>query len=110
MTRRKSSLPLGVCACAAGTASAAIAVGLGTAITLVGIPILVGTVWAWRWLAMLERRLIGTLTGVQIDDPYRPEPRGAGWSRRISTRLGDPAPWKDLVFLLLQLPLGIVSF
>jgi signal transduction histidine kinase len=88
----------------------AISVGLGTAITLVGIPILVGTMFAWRWIATLERRLIGTLTGVQIEDPYRPEPRDAGWSRRISTRLGDPATWKDLVFLLLQLPLGIVSF
>ena len=88
----------------------AISVGLGTAITLIGIPILVGTLFAWRWLATLERRLIGALTGVQIEDPYRPEARDAGWSRRISTRLGDPATWKDLVFLLLQLPLGIASF
>jgi signal transduction histidine kinase len=88
----------------------AISVGLGTAITLIGIPILVGTLFAWRWLAGLERRLIGALTGVEIEDPYRPEPGDAGWSRRISRRLGDPATWKDLVFLLLQLPLGIVSF
>ena len=88
----------------------AIAVGLGTAITLIGIPILVGTLYAWRWAAKLERRLIASLTGVQIEDPYRPEPEGAGWSRRISTRLGDPASWKDLVFLLIQLPLGIASF
>ena len=87
----------------------AIAVGLGTAITLIGIPILIGTMYAWRWVAKLERRLIASLTGVQIEDPYRPEPEGAGWSRRISTRLGDPATWKDLVFLLLQLPLGIAS-
>jgi signal transduction histidine kinase len=88
----------------------AISVGLGTAITLVGIPILIATMYAWRWFAQLERRLISVLTGVRIDDPYRPEPREAGWSRRIRTRLGDPATWKDLVFLLLQLPLGIVSF
>jgi signal transduction histidine kinase len=88
----------------------AISVGLGTAITLVGIPILIATMYAWRWFAQLERRLISALTGVRIEDPYRPEPRDAGWSRRIRTRLGDPATWKDLVFLLLQLPLGIVSF
>lgn len=88
----------------------AISVGLGTAITLVGIPILIATMYAWRWFAQLERRLITALTGVRIEDPYRPEPRDAGWSRRIRTRLGDPATWKDLVFLLIQLPLGIVSF
>jgi signal transduction histidine kinase len=88
----------------------AISVGLGTAITLVGIPILIATMYAWRWFAQLERRLISALTGVSIEDPYRPEPRDAGWSRRIRTRLGDPATWKDLVFLLIQLPLGIVSF
>ena len=66
--------------------------------------------YAWRWFAELERRLIRALTGVEIQEPYRPEPREAGWSRRIGTRLRDPATWKDLVFLLLQLPLGIASF
>jgi signal transduction histidine kinase len=88
----------------------AISVGVGTAITLVGIPILIGTIYAWRWLAQLERRLIGALTGVHIPSPYRPDPPGAGWSRKVHTRLADPATWKDLVFLLLQLPLGIVAF
>jgi signal transduction histidine kinase len=88
----------------------AIAVGVGTAITLVGIPILIGTIYAWRWLAQLERRLIGALTGVQIPSPYRPDPTGAGWSRKVHARLADPATWKDLIFLLLQLPLGIVAF
>ena len=89
---------------------AAISLGLGTAITLVGIPILLATMYAWRWAAQLERRLIGALTGVQIGDPYRPDHPEAGWSRNVRTRLGDPATWKDLVFLLLQLPLGIASF
>ena len=88
----------------------AISVGVGTGITLVGIPILIGTIYAWRWLAQLERRLIGALTGVQIPSPYRPDPTGAGWSRKVYARLADPATWKDLVFLLLQLPLGIVAF
>ena len=88
----------------------AISVGVGTAITLVGIPILIGTIYAWRWLAQFERRLIGALTGVPIPSPYRPDPSGAGWSRKVYARLADPATWKDLVFLLLQLPLGIVAF
>jgi signal transduction histidine kinase len=88
----------------------AISFGFGTAITLIGIPVLIGTVWAWRWLAALERRLIGRLVGVDIPSPYRPDPEGVRWWRRIAARLSDPATWKDLAFLLLQLPLGILSF
>jgi signal transduction histidine kinase len=88
----------------------AISFGFGTAITLIGIPVLIGTVFAWRWLAQLERRLIGALVGIEIPSPYRPDPPGARWWRRFTARLADPATWKDLAFLLLQLPLGILSF
>ena len=88
----------------------AISFGFGTAITLIGIPVLVGTVWAWRWLAELERGVIGRLVGVEIPSPYRPDPEAARWWRRFTARLADPATWKDLAFLLLQLPVGIVSF
>jgi signal transduction histidine kinase len=88
----------------------AISFGVGTAITLIGIPVLIFTIYAWRWLASVERRLIGALTGVEIPNPYRPEPPGASWWDKLKARLADPATWKDLVFLLLQLPLGIASF
>ena len=88
----------------------AISFGFGTAVTLIGIPVLIGTVYAWRWLAQLERRLIGTLVGTEIPSPYRPDPVSGRWWNRLTARLADPATWKDLAFLLLQLPLGIVSF
>jgi len=88
----------------------AISFGFGTAVTLIGIPVLIGAMWAWRWLAELERRLIGRLVGAPIPSPYRPDPVGGRWWRRVAARLSDPATWKDLAFLLLQLPVGIVSF
>jgi signal transduction histidine kinase len=88
----------------------AISLGAGLAITLIGIPILIATVYAWRWIAQLERRLITALTGRVMADPYRPVPREASSWRRLGARLADPATWKDLVFLLLQLPLGAVAF
>jgi len=88
----------------------AISFGFGTAVTLIGIPVLVGSVYAWRWLAELERRLIRALVGTEIPSPYRPDPVGGRWWRRLTARLADPATWKDLAFLLLQLPLGILSF
>jgi signal transduction histidine kinase len=88
----------------------AISFGVGTAVTLIGIPVLIFTVYAWRWLASVERQLIGTLTGVRISSPYRAEQPGASWWDKLKARLADPATWKDLVFLLFQLPLGIASF
>jgi signal transduction histidine kinase len=88
----------------------AISTGAGLAITLIGIPILVATVYAWRWLAQLERRLIGALMGRPIPDPYRQAPVDGSFWRRLQVRLADPATWKDLAFLLLQLPVGIVAF
>ncbi len=88
----------------------AISFGISTAITLIGIPVLVASVYAWRWLANLERRLIGSLLGTEIASPYRPDPPAGRWWTRFAARLADPATWKDLAFLLLQLPLGILSF
>jgi signal transduction histidine kinase len=88
----------------------AISFGFGTAITLIGIPVLIGTMWAWRWIAERERSLIGRLVGIEIASPYRPDPEGGRWWQPVTARLADPATWKDLAFLLLQLPLGIVSF
>ena len=88
----------------------AISTGFGTAITLIGIPVLILAVWAWRWMADFERGLIGRFVGVEIPSPYRPDPPEARWWRRLAARLADPATWKDLAFLLLQLPLRVLSF
>ncbi|MEA2332775.1 MAG: hypothetical protein QOH58_2913, partial [Thermoleophilaceae bacterium] len=87
----------------------AISLGVGLAVTLIGIPILIGAVYAWGWLAEGERRIIGALTGTAIPSPYRPLPDRGPWAR-LRARLADPATWKDLAFLLLQFPFGLMSF
>jgi signal transduction histidine kinase len=102
------ALPLGVAEFVFLTT--AISFGFGTAITLIGIPALIASVYVWRWLAELERRLVGALLGTEIPSPYRPDPAGGRWWQRLAFRLADPATWKDLAFLLLRLPLGILSF
>ena len=88
----------------------AISVGVGLAITLIGIPILILSVYAWGGLAEGERRIIAALTGTVIPNPYRPVPPGASRWGRLRARLTDPATWKDLAFLLLQFPFGLVAF
>jgi signal transduction histidine kinase len=87
-----------------------ISVGVGLAVTLIGIPILMASVYGWGLLAEGERRIIAALTGTIIPSPYRPVPDKASWWTRLRARLADPATWKDLTFLLLQFPFGLVSF
>jgi signal transduction histidine kinase len=86
-----------------------LSVGVGTAITLFGVPVLIGMVFAWRALARFERRLLDLTLGLELGDPYRPL-KSAGVFGRLRERLADPATWKDLVYLFLAFPLGLLSF
>jgi signal transduction histidine kinase len=76
---------------------------------IVGIPLFVGLMFLWRALARFERRLVRAGIGVDIPDPYR-TPRSVSRLGRIRDRAVDPATWKDLAYLLLMFPMGIVSF
>jgi signal transduction histidine kinase len=86
-----------------------IALGVGLAIVTVGIPILIGVFVVARWMAIGERRLVNGLLGVEITAPYRPLPPEGRWER-LKAFLSDPATWRDVLFLLLQFPLGVASF
>src|SRR3954468_25086954 len=85
----------------------ALATGIGLAVTLLGFPILIGTLYLLRPMARLERALVRSLLGAEIAGAYRRSAQ-AGWWPAVQTRLGDPQTWKDLTYLLVQLPLGIV--
>jgi signal transduction histidine kinase len=85
-----------------------LSVGLATATIVVGLAILVASMYAWRHLARMERRLVGSLLAVEIADPYRPI-RSDTRTGRIRERITDPATWKDLAYLLLHFPLAVVA-
>ncbi|MGW0804980.1 sensor histidine kinase [Nonomuraea sp. NPDC002799] len=88
--------------------SVAVPISLSLAIVWVGVPLSMATVLMWRGGAMLERRLLRAAFGIRIRDPYRARPeRGLG--AHIQWLLVDPATWKDLGYLLMLLPLGIVE-
>ncbi|GAA3835965.1 sensor histidine kinase [Sphaerisporangium flaviroseum] len=89
--------------------SVALPLSLLMIIIWVGLPLFVLTMLLWRGGAMLERRLLRLTLGVTIPDPYRPRPE-RGVARHLGWLFGDPATWKDLGYLLLLLPLGLVEF
>jgi signal transduction histidine kinase len=76
---------------------------------IVGIPLFVALMYFWRVLARFERRLVRSGLGVDIPDPYRAT-RSETRLGRIRDRATDPATWKDLAYLLLVFPMGLVSF
>jgi signal transduction histidine kinase len=87
----------------------AVSTGVGLAITLIGIPILLATMFVWRWMAGLERKLARSLLGEDVESPYLPVPQAALWPR-LRSRLIDAATWKDLAYLFLLFPLALFTF
>lgn len=89
--------------------STLVSTGISLAVVIVGIPILILTVHALRWMAQAERWLVGTMLGADLEVRYRTTDE-QGWWPSFQARLADPQTWKDLVYLVVQLPLGIIWF
>jgi signal transduction histidine kinase len=87
-----------------------VSLGLGLLITLLGIPVLIGTGWLVRALGNIERARINTFLGTTLRDPYRPAAPEAGWIGRLFAVGADPAVWRDFLFLILRLPMGLLTF
>lgn len=102
------SLPLGVFYFAFLTSG--LALGFGTLIIWVGVFILLAVLMASRGLTSLERSLAGTFLGTRLESHGRTPLAWEHPLRSLKVLLSDPGTWKGLLFLLLKLPLGIISF
>jgi len=76
----------------------------------VGVLLLPPTTFLIRWLANRSRRLAGQWSGVQIAEPYRPQPVFQpgimGLIERCRWILTDPATWRDAAWTLLDPAVG----
>jgi signal transduction histidine kinase len=88
----------------------AVSLGTGLLITLIGIPILIGTGWMVRTMGNIERARMNVFLGTTLRDPYRHDAPETGWIARLFAIGKDPATWRDFVFLMLRLPMGIFTF
>ncbi|MEU4420786.1 sensor domain-containing protein [Actinoplanes sp. NPDC024001] len=78
------------------------------AITQAGGPAFLGAAWLTRRLAGLERRRAGWVLGEPIPSPYLPSPDGP-LSRRVAAVGTQPATWRDLAWLMILFPIGLVG-
>ncbi|MEU5031626.1 sensor histidine kinase [Streptomyces milbemycinicus] len=91
--------------CLVVTAISLLGVGLGVLL----VPALAV---ALRGTTAITRRLAGQWSGVEIEDPYRPqpapEPGFKGLMQRNQWVLTDPATWRDLAWTLVNPVVGLV--
>ncbi|MFF3451806.1 sensor histidine kinase [Streptomyces sp. NPDC002667] len=85
-----------------------LATGAGLAVTVVGLPLLAAGLRGSRLLGKLERARARRLLGLRIDEPS-PLPRTGffGW---LWSSLKDPVGWRAVLYGLIRLPWGIVTF
>jgi signal transduction histidine kinase len=82
--------------------------GVALAYTLVGLVILAAFMRLWMLGAGLERSRLAAFFGIAIQAPYRPLPERGPMARALA-RAGDPAAWRDLLYLVILFPLGVVE-
>lgn len=87
-----------------------IAVGIALVAAWVGVPILLGVAVGWRAVARFERFVDVALLDAAIEPTPSALPDGDGVWGRIKDLAREPFTWTSLVWLLLRLPLAVVSF
>ena len=87
-----------------------LALSVGFAILIIGVPFAILFLLSVQGLSLLEGRMVEALLGVRM--PRRPlfaQP-GLGWLERLKALITDKHTWLSLLYMVLQMPLGIVYF
>ncbi|MGW5330816.1 sensor histidine kinase [Streptomyces sp. NPDC004014] len=80
-------------------------------LTVIGLPLLAVCLLGARQLGKLERFRSRALLGVRVDEPSPlPIARGGGVLQRLWLALKDPVGWRTLLYDLIRLPWGILTF
>jgi signal transduction histidine kinase len=102
-----AGLPLGLAWCIG--LNVMLAVGISTAIVTIGIPLLAITMFIWRWGADTERQRAALVLGAPIARPRRAAPASRRWLDRVMAPVRDRTTWRDLGYMWLLGPVGIVA-
>ena len=102
------SFPLGLCYFILIVTG--LALGAGTLVIWIGLPILFITLLMVRGMATIEQRIAASLLHVSFPyDTMREAPRQS-FTRHFASVLRDPSTWTGIIYMMLKLPLGIISF
>ncbi|MFG2882179.1 sensor histidine kinase [Streptomyces sp. NPDC048297] len=80
-------------------------------LTVIGLPLLALCLLGARQLGKLERIRARALLGVRVDEPTRlPLARSGGPLQRMWLALKDPVAWRTLLYDVVRLPWGVLTF
>jgi len=82
----------------------------GLMVLIIGIPFMAAFLLSARGIALIEGRIIEGVLGVRM--PRRPVffKRDLGWWGGFKALFGDRTTWTAILYMILQLPLGIIYF
>jgi hypothetical protein len=100
-------LPIGIASFSVAITGVSLAAGL--LITLIGIPVLLLTLVACRGFAALERARAAFVLGEPVHAAERPWKRDGAWETAKAV-VSDPGAWRDLVWAVVLMPVGIATF
>ncbi|MFF6993876.1 sensor histidine kinase [Streptomyces sp. NPDC008313] len=85
-------------------------IGAALAVTVIGLPMLAGGLRGARQLGKAERGRARALLGVRIDEPSPLPVRRTTFFTWLWSSLKDPVGWRTMLYELIRLPWGIVTF
>ena len=87
------------------------ALGVSTLILWIGLPMLFATLVLVRGMAIIERRMAANLLNVSfLYQLHKHDMPQQGFLKRFGHVLRDPLTWTSTIYMIVKLPLGIISF
>ncbi len=84
--------------------------GIGLSITLIGLPILFAMIFITYLLGDFDRLITAKLLGLQIAKPEARPSNKDSIMAILASQLKSAEFWKQFGYLILKMPLGIISF
>jgi hypothetical protein len=83
---------------------------LGLMVLIIGLPFFGLFLFSIQGLALVEGRLIEALLGIRMPRRGPSAPAAKGIWKKFTARVTDRRTWTTLFYLVLKLPLGVLSF
>jgi hypothetical protein len=87
-----------------------LSLSLGLLVLIIGLPFFWLFMFSIQGLALVEGRLIESMLGIRMPRRSPNAPRVTGVWNKFKARLTDGRTWTTLLYLILKMPLGVLTF